>query len=146
MEIVVINKHCLRPDTELKHVSEWMVLCIKACNYREEHMHLFESHSDFPWLPELTASLLTFDRNKFWYTEFEPMRRAYFRVRWVANGVRPFHNARTPSSLMTVLPQWYMPLYLPVVIEARRVERVVNAFYNTNTRYASLSIHFSPGR
>jgi hypothetical protein len=50
-----------------------------------------------------------------WYTEFEPMRNAYFRVRWVAKGERPFQSDRAPSSLMTVLPQWYMPLYLPVV-------------------------------
>jgi hypothetical protein len=34
------------------------------------------------------------------------MRNAYFNVRWVAKGVRPFHKAVTPSSFTMVAPQW----------------------------------------
>jgi hypothetical protein len=37
------------------------------------------------------------------------MRSAYLSVRCVAKGVRPFHSARTPSSLTTCLPQSTMP-------------------------------------
>ena len=34
------------------------------------------------------------------------MRSAYLSVRCVANGVRPFHSERAPSSATMVLPQW----------------------------------------
>ena len=39
------------------------------------------------------------------------MRRAYFRVRWVAKGVSPFHSALNPSSWYTVLPQCQIPAH-----------------------------------
>jgi hypothetical protein len=49
------------------------------------------------------------------------MRSAYFRVRWVAKGVNPFHRARTPSWRDTCWPQSTMPLYWPAWSSWRRV-------------------------
>mmetsp|Transcript_19368 Transcript_19368/g.49271 ORF Transcript_19368/g.49271 Transcript_19368/m.49271 type:complete len:314 (-) Transcript_19368:134-1075(-) len=60
-----------------------------------------------------SVSLPSSLRSRFWYTELEPMRSAYFRVRCVAKGVRPFHRDLTPSSAMIVCPQCTMPRYLP---------------------------------
>jgi len=45
-----------------------------------------------------------------WSTALEPMRRVYLSVKCVANGVNPFHNARTPSCCTIVVPQFQIPL------------------------------------
>lgn len=44
-----------------------------------------------------------------------PIRSAYFSVRCIAKGVRPFHNERTPSCSMICLPQFHMPAGTPVL-------------------------------
>jgi hypothetical protein len=54
-------------------------------------------------------------------TAFVPMRSAYFSVRCVANGVSPFHSARTPSSLTIVDPHCQIPVYFPARSSCNRV-------------------------
>lgn len=52
---------------------------------------------------------VTSSRSRDWYVAFVPILSAYLSVKCVAKGVSPFHNDRTPSSLMIVWPQLTMP-------------------------------------